>query len=92
MSNAQDFGNEFLGSVVEWVSNKYNIGDLYSENDIIDYARGTWCPDDIFDDKELDKWARKNGYHTKDDCPAPDTVVINISATEDLSKIDTQDE
>jgi len=38
------------------------IDDVYSERSILDFVRGTYNPEDVFDARDLDAWAEENGY------------------------------
>lgn len=42
-----------------------NMDELLSEvadEDLIDHVQNNFKPEDIFDSKELEKWAEENGY------------------------------
>lgn len=62
----RDFGARYLEGILEYVTENFEITDLYDKQDIADAARDFisdhYYPQDLFDDDELALWAAENGY------------------------------
>jgi len=48
--------------LAEHARNNIEIDDVYSEQNILDYVRGTYNPNVVFTTSELESWAEDNGY------------------------------
>jgi hypothetical protein len=62
-TTAQDnnFGASFLEQVVDFVYANFKVEDVFSESEIVSYARSL-NPEDVFSDDVLSKWAEENGF------------------------------
>lgn len=54
-------GTGLLESSIEWIKDNIGMEGLYSESELLEYARN-FAPEDVFKSIDLDAWAESNGY------------------------------
>lgn len=65
----ENFGHRFLEDILEYINEKCEITEVFSETDILGWITNNskfiadnFDPDDIFDKNELEAWAESNGF------------------------------
>lgn len=51
-----------LERTAEWVARYLKIDEAFTDNDIMEYVRKKWKPDEIYSEEDLKRWAIENGY------------------------------
>lgn len=54
-------GSDLLESSIDWIRRNMSPDEVFSENDLKDWANGKEC-EYIFSKSELQAWAEDNGY------------------------------
>ena len=48
--------------ILDWVVNHFSVCNVYTDDEICDYVQGKLSPWDVFSQRELEDWARNNGW------------------------------
>jgi hypothetical protein len=54
-------GTGLLETSIEWIKNNVPINEVFSEKELLEYARD-YDIEDVFDKNSLESWAESNGY------------------------------
>jgi hypothetical protein len=49
-------------SLLDDISSQISVGELYEANEICNYVKDTFGPEDVFSEAVLSDWAFENGY------------------------------
>jgi len=48
--------------IIDYVAGEYVIDRVYDSEEIKQFVRDTYDPEDVFDEDELENWAINNGF------------------------------